>query len=148
VSERQYRWLLVLAIVVTFVAMLVIVLSPSGSTGAGGEWGRGLSREQSWVIHAVMFGGWGLLISLWMATDDEGGLGLARLALAAIVLAIVGALFEAAQTHVESRSASTGDWVSDMLGGALGLAGGAIAGQPVMSMVTRRASSTPPQPPS
>lgn len=137
-SDRQFRLFADLAIIGTVIVIALIVLSPSGSFLAGGERGQHLSQQQTWVVHAVLFAGLGIVIGVRIAAAGRSVLVIAALVVALLLLTVLGALAEAAQLQVDSRSASYGDWVSDTIGAAAGLWIGAVIARPLMLLITRR----------
>jgi hypothetical protein len=137
-TERQFRLLTDLAILSTAIAIALIVLSPSGSVLAGGDWGRRLSQAQTWVVHGLMFGGLGFVIALRVASSGRSLATLAKIIVAMLLLALLGGLVEAAQLGVDTRSASYGDWMGDTIGAAMGLWIGAGSARPLLLRLTHR----------
>ena len=137
-TERQFRLLTDLAILGAAITIALIVLSPSGSVLAGGERGRELSQAQTWIIHGLMFGGLGFVIALRVACTGRSLATLAKIIVAMLLLALLGALVEAMQLRVDTRSASYGDWMGDTIGAAIGLWIGAVFARPLMLRLTRR----------
>jgi len=137
-TEHQFKLLADIAILGAVIAIALIVLSPSGSTLAGGERGRELSQAQTWVVHGLMFGGLGFVLAVRIAANGAGAGTLARITFALLLLALLGGVVEAAQLRVDSRSASYGDWVGDVVGSAIGLWLGSMLGRPLMLLMTRR----------
>ncbi len=136
-TERHFNWLADLAIIAAVAAITVIVLSPSGSIWAGGNVGRHLSQQQTWIVHGVLFLGLGFLVAVRLAAADRTAATFAKLTLALVLLALLGGLAESAQTEIASRSASYGDWGADTIGAAFGLWLGAIIARPLMLLVVR-----------
>lgn len=141
-TERQFRLLTDLAILSAAITIALIVLSPSGSVPAGGEWGRRLSQTQTWMVHGLMFGGLGFVIALRVASGVRSLATLAKIIVAMLLLALLGALIEAAQLRVDTRSASYGDWMGDTIGAAIGLWIGAMSARPLLLRLTRRSTPT------
>lgn len=136
-TQQQFRLLADLAIVGALITIALIVLSPSGSLLAGGEAGRALSQQQTWIVHSLLFGGVGFLIAVRLAHGDRGTAALLVLVVALLLLSALGALAEIAQLQIDSRSASYGDWVGDTIGSAIGLWLGALTARPLMLAITR-----------
>ena len=136
-TERHFNWLADLAIVAAVVAIAVIVLSPSGSIWAGGDVGRHLSQQETWIVHGVLFVALGFPIAVRLTAASRTVATLAKLTLALLLLALLGGLAESAQTEIASRSASYGDWAADTIGAAFGLWLGAVIARPLMLLVVR-----------
>ena len=137
-TQRQFTLLADLAILGAAVTIAFVVLSPSGSILAGGERGQHLSQQQTWIVHGLLFAGLGFTLAVRLAAAGRSGATLAKLVVALLLLASVGALAEAAQLRIDTRSASYGDWVADTVGAALGLWIGGITAHPLMLLLTRR----------
>ena len=136
-TERHFNWLADLAIVAAVIAITIIVVSPSGSIWAGGDFGRHLSQQQTWIVHGVLFLGLGFLVAVRFAAADRTTATFGKLTLALVLLPLLGGLAESAQLEIPSRSASYGDWAADTIGAAFGLWLGAMIARPLMLLVVR-----------
>ena len=135
-TERQFRLLADLAILVAAIAIAVIVLSPSGSFWAGGERGRHLSHQQTWILHGLLFASLGFVIAVRLAATGRTATTMTKLMIALLLLTLLGGLAELAQLQIHSRSASYGDWIGDTIGAGIGLWIGALVAHPLMLLVT------------
>ena len=135
-TRSQVATLSTFAVVALLAAIVLIVLSPSGSLFAGGERFRHLRQEESWLIHAAMFGAFGAAIGTRLAAPLPSLLRPGWVLAVLVTIAVFAAVSELAQLEVPSRGASLGDWVADMTGAAAGLWIAARVAPPVIEVIT------------
>ncbi len=142
--RRQMRWASVAAVALLVATILLFTLSPGGSLTSGSRVideiaeVYGTRQQASWLLHAGLFGLFGVSLSLWFASSSTSR-GAPRRALGMLVLAvwIFAAATELAQGGVDGREASLGDWVADMVGVLAGLLLAPIVLRPVVERLIR-----------
>ena len=142
--RRQLRRSSLLLAVLLVLAILLFTLSPGGSKISGSSVIHAMAdiygtREQaSWVLHAALFGLLGVSLALWFASSSPGHRSPMRtLAMLVLVVWIFAAATEFAQSGIDGRSASVGDWIADMVGVLAGLLLAPMVLRPLFRLLLR-----------
>lgn len=139
-SRHQLIALCNVALLAVVAAIIVVVMLPAGLLGSPDGPVRSLSERQSWFIHGSLFAMFGLVVGIRLAAPIPAWLtpGWLMVALAAIVCLATGTEF--AQTQIDGRNASLGDWMADLTGALCGLAIAAGFGPAAIARLTGEAS--------
>ncbi len=136
-SRTLLRRVSIFAVLASVAGILLLTLTPLGA-GPAGAWGDVCALGVPCSLgHAAAFLVLGMALAGWYATSQAARRSPARILVMLLLgLWIFAALDEMAQSLV-GREAELSDWITDMVGGLLGLFGGSALLRLVMQVLRR-----------
>jgi VanZ family protein len=138
-SRHQLIAICNVALLGVVAGILVVVLLPADLLGSPDGPVRSLSERQSWFIHGSLFAMLGLVAGTRLAAPVPAWFTAGWLLVLAVAIVCLATGTELAQTQIEGRQPSLGDWMADLTGALCGVAIAIGFGPGVIARVTGEA---------